>query len=167
MFLVLPFCVHWTIFVAGAACWLGQTSNTPSLRGPVVGVCMHACAHSGLRAHVTLFHAKRSEECYNPDSARPSEMSAPGLFQHTSRWHCGNGTVPLARLCLPPCVALCNSGSARMPCAPQPLPSHPATTVSSAAALPLLASSAAAARLSKPKTPTLGDILKDWGLSKH
>ena len=50
----------------------------------------------------------------------------------------------------------------------QPLPSHPAATVSSADALPPLASSAAAARLSKPKTlRSLGDILEDWGLSKH
>jgi len=48
------------------------------------------------------------------------------------------------------------------------LTSHPAATVLSAAALPLIASSAAAARLSKPKTlRSLGDILEDWGLSKH
>jgi len=63
-------------------------------------------------------------------------------------------TAPRTHLCLPPCVALCNSRSARTRCAPQPLPSHPAATVLSAAALPLLASSAAAARLSKPKTPS-------------
>ena len=30
-------------------------------------------------------------------------------------------TVPRSRLCLPPCVALCNSRSARTPCVPQPL----------------------------------------------
>ena len=61
-FLVLAFCVHWSIFVAGATFWSGQTSATPSLRH-VVGFCMHARAHTGLRAHATFFHGKRSEEC--------------------------------------------------------------------------------------------------------
>ena len=61
------------------------TSAISSLHGHVVGCCMHARAHTGLRAHVTFFHGKRSEECYNPDGARPSEASAPGQPQHTSR----------------------------------------------------------------------------------
>jgi len=34
--------------------------------------------------HVTFFHGKRSQEFYNPDSAHPSETSAPGRPQHTS-----------------------------------------------------------------------------------
>jgi len=79
-----------------------------------------------------------------------------------------HNTVLRACLCLPPCVALCNSQSARTPCVPQHLHSHPAATVLYAAALQVLASSAAAARLSKPRTlRSLGDILPDWGLSKH
>jgi len=77
-------------------------------------------------------------------------------------------TVPRVRLCLPACVALFNSRSGRTPCVPQSLPIHPAVTVSYTVALPLLVSSAASARLSKSKTPrSLGDILPDWGLSKH
>ena len=44
-------------------------------------------------------------------------------------------TVPRARLCLPPCVTLCNSRSAHTPFVSQPLPSHPAATVSYAAVL--------------------------------
>jgi len=47
-------------------------------RGHVVGFCIHARVHTGLRAHVTLFHGKRVEECSNSDSARPSETSTPG-----------------------------------------------------------------------------------------
>ena len=50
--LALAFCVHWSIFVAGVTCRSGQTSATPSLRGGrVVGFCMHARAHTGLRAY--------------------------------------------------------------------------------------------------------------------
>ena len=62
-----------------------ETSAISSLRGHVVGFCMHARAHTGLRAHVTFFHGKRSEECYNPDCARPSEASAHGRLRHTTR----------------------------------------------------------------------------------
>jgi len=150
-------------------CQSGQTNAISSLRGPVVGFCVRARAHTRLRTHVTLFHGKRSEECYNPDIACPSETSPPGWFQHTSRWHRwktksrhGAARAPSLR------VALFNSRSARTPCVPQPLPSHVAVTVSYAAVLPLLASSAAAVRLSKPKTPRLiRDILPDWGLNKH
>jgi len=39
-------------FVAGA----GQTRTTSSLLCHVVGFCMHARAHTGLRSHVTFFH---------------------------------------------------------------------------------------------------------------
>ena len=63
-------------FVAGAACWSGQTSTTQSLLGHVVGFCMHARAHTGLRSYVTFFHGTRVEECYTSDSARTSETSA-------------------------------------------------------------------------------------------
>ena len=77
-------------------------------------------------------------------------------------------TVPRTRLCLPPCVALCNSRSARTRCVPQPLPIQLAARVSYVPVLPLLVSSAAVVRLSEPKTPrSLGDILPHWGLSKH
>ena len=66
-------------------CRSGQTSAISSLRGHVVGFCMHARAHTGLRAHVTFFHGKRSEEYNNPDGARPSEANAPGQPRHTLR----------------------------------------------------------------------------------
>ena len=75
-------------FCNRVTCQLVQTSAISSLRGHVVGFCMHARAHTGLRLHVTFFHGKTSEECYNPDSAHPSETSAGGWPQHTSRWHC-------------------------------------------------------------------------------
>ena len=45
-------------FVGGATCWLGQRSTTPSLLCHVVGFCIHARAHTGLRSHVTFFHEK-------------------------------------------------------------------------------------------------------------
>jgi len=63
-------------FVTRATCWSGQTSTTPSLLCHVVGVCMHARAHTGLRSHVIFFHGKRVEECYTSDSARASETNA-------------------------------------------------------------------------------------------
>jgi len=47
-----------SIFVTGSTCLSAQTSATPSLRGHVVGLCMYAHAHTGLRAHVTFFHGK-------------------------------------------------------------------------------------------------------------
>ena len=37
--------------------------------------------------HVTFSHGKRSEECYNPESTRPSETRAPGLPRHTLGCH--------------------------------------------------------------------------------
>jgi len=45
-----------SIFVAGVTCWSGQTSAILSLRGHTVDFCIHARAHTGLRAHVTFFH---------------------------------------------------------------------------------------------------------------
>jgi len=72
-------------FCNRVTCRSGQTSAISPLRGHVVGFCMHARTHTGLRVHVTFFHGKRSEECYNPDGARPSEASAPGRPRHTSR----------------------------------------------------------------------------------
>jgi len=62
-------------FVSGATCWSGQTSTTPSLLCHVVGFCMHARAHTGLRSHVTFFHGKRVEEWYTSDSAHASETN--------------------------------------------------------------------------------------------
>jgi len=62
-------------FIAGATCWSGQTSTTPSLLGHVVGFCMHARAHTGLRSHVTFFCGKRVEVYYTSDSACASEAS--------------------------------------------------------------------------------------------
>ena len=154
-------------------CGSGQTSTILSLRGPIVGVCMQERAHTGLQMHVTLFHGKRSEECCNPDSLS-HQRQVLLVCSNTPRGGIAgkpnHNTVLGARLCLPPCVALCNSCSARTPCVPQPLPSHPAATVLYAAALPLLASSAAAVRLrvqTKNSEVTAGDILPDWGLSKH
>jgi len=49
-------------FCNRVTCLLGQTSAISSLRCHVVGFCMHARAHTGLRAHVTFFHGKRLEE---------------------------------------------------------------------------------------------------------
>jgi len=72
-------------FCNRVTCPLGQTSAILSLRGHVVGFCMNARAYTGLRAHVTFFHGKISEECYNPDGARPSEASTSGRPRHTSR----------------------------------------------------------------------------------
>ena len=72
-------------FCNRVTCQSVQTSAISSLRGHVVGFCMHARAHTGLRAHVTVFHGKTSKECYNPDGARPSEASASGWPRHTSR----------------------------------------------------------------------------------
>ena len=146
-------------------CGSGQTSTILSLRGPIVGVCMQERAHTGLQMHVTLFHGKRSEECCNPDSLshqRQVLLVCSNTPQVDITGKANHDTVPRTHLFLPPCH------SARTPCVPQPLSSHPAVTVSYAAALMLLASSAAGTRLSKPKTPRLlGDILSDWGLNRH
>jgi len=76
----------------------------------------------------TVLAHQRLEPLVGPDTHRGEIAGKPN-----------HDTAPRARLCLPPCVAMYNSHSARMPCAPQPLPSHPVSTVSSAAALPLLA----------------------------
>jgi len=55
---------------------VGTNKQTPSLLCYVVGVCMHARAHTGLRSHVTFFHGKRVEECCASDIARASETNA-------------------------------------------------------------------------------------------
>ena len=39
------------------------------------------------RDHRHTANGERSEESCNPDSARPSETSASGRFQHTLRWY--------------------------------------------------------------------------------
>jgi len=44
------FCVHWSVFVVGVTCPLGQTSAVPSLCD-VVDLCTHARAHTGIGAH--------------------------------------------------------------------------------------------------------------------
>ena len=41
------------IYFVGVTCWLGQTSTTLSLLCHVVGFCMHARAHTGLRSDVS------------------------------------------------------------------------------------------------------------------
>jgi len=72
----IPFFLYALVYVAGETCWSGQTSTTPSLLGHVVGFCMHARAHTGLRSHVTFSCGKRVEACYTSDSACASETSA-------------------------------------------------------------------------------------------
>jgi len=42
---------------------VGTNKHHPVSSRPHREVCMHARAHTGLRAHVTFFHGKRSEEC--------------------------------------------------------------------------------------------------------
>ena len=152
-------------------CQAGQTSVILSLRGPVVGVCMHARVHTGLRTHVTLSHSK-GQKSTSTQTVLAHQRQVLLVCSNTPRGDitgkANHDTVPRTHLFLPPCVVLCNSHSARTPCVPQPLSSHPVVTVSYVAALMLLASSAAGTRLSKPKTPRLlGDILSDWGLNRH
>ena len=96
------------------------------------------------------YHAVSAPRCRGAGDQRCVEMI---MLEHEEVALLAYYIFTRSRPCLPTCVALCNCRSARTLCAPQPLPSHPAGTMSSAAALPLLASSAAAARLSKPKTP--------------
>jgi len=108
----------------------------------------------------------------NPDSARPSETSAPGRQRNTSTRHSLEATsrhaAAHARLCLSLCATLCNKRSARTPHVPHPLPSQPAATGLPAAALLPPASSAAATRFEQTKTPrSVGDILENCGLSNH
>ena len=150
-------------FVAGATCWSGQTSPTPSLLSHVVGFCMHARAHTGLQSHVTFSRGKRVEECYTSDSACASETSAL-VSPDTPR--CGitgkpnHDTVPPAHALVYHLVLPCATVVVHARCV-----RHSFTQPS---ALPLFTSSAAATRLSKPKTPrSLGEILADRGLSKH
>jgi len=51
---VVFWCVCMDYFCDRVPCGSGQTSVILSLRGPVVGVCMHARAQTGLRTHVTF-----------------------------------------------------------------------------------------------------------------
>jgi len=104
-------------FIAGVTCWLGQTSDTLSLRGDVVSLCMNARAHTRIRAHfcthaclLAILPAVATCCCRLPHLRPLLTLQKPG---------------PHAHLCLPLCAALCNRRSARVP---QPLPRQPAAT---------------------------------------
>ena len=103
-----------------------------------VFTCMHARAHTGLRSHVTFFHGKRVEECYTSDSARASATNAlVGPDTH----RCGIAGKPNHDTILPrlrtPVHTACSTA---------------ATVLPSTALLPP-ASSDAAPRVAKTKTP--------------
>ena len=169
--MVLAFCVHLTIFVAGAACFLRTNKQHLVFSRPRGG-----CLHTRTRTHWV------TNACDLITRKKVTRVMQPTVLTHQRRVFLfgsntlrggiirkpNHDTVRRARLCLPPCVALCNSRSARTPCVSQPLPSHPVSTVLYTSVFRLLASSAAVAGLSKPKTPrSLGDILPDWGVNKH
>jgi len=94
-------------FCNRVTCWSGQTSAISSLSGHIVGFCMHARSHTGLRAHVTFFHGKRLEECYNPDCACPYRrvlLVSPETHQGEITGKPNHDKALRARLWLPPCV---------------------------------------------------------------
>jgi len=96
---------------------LGQTIDTLSLHGDVVSLCLHARAHTGIRAHfcthvclLSILPAVATCCPCQPHLLPLLALQKPGRH---------------ARLCLPLCAALCNRHSV---CVPQPLPSQPAAT---------------------------------------
>jgi len=140
--LALAFCVHWSIFIAGVTCLSGQTNATASLRREVVSFCMHARAHTGIGAHFC------THTCLL--AILPAAATCCRRLPHLLPLIVLRKPGPHTHLCLPLCAALCNRRSARVP---QPLPSQPAATGLSTAALPPPALSAAAARFAQTKTP--------------
>jgi len=159
-------------FVAGATCWSGQTSTTPSLLGHVVGFCMHARAHTGLRLHVTFFHGNRVEECYTSDSARASETSAlvgPDTHRCGIAGKPNHDTVPPAHALVYHLVLPCATVVVHARCVRHSL--YPAILLPQCRLplhcrclphLPLLL-----ACLNQKLRGALGDILADRRLSKH
>jgi len=103
---------------------------------------MHARAHTGIGAHFCT-HA-----CLL--AILPAAATCCRRLPHLLPLLVLRKAGPHAHLCLPLCAALCNRCSA---CVPQPLPSQPAATGLSAAALPPPSLSAAAARFAQTKTP--------------
>jgi len=117
---VLCVCVLGPCFLCGLdyfcnrlTCRSGQTSAISSLRGHVVGVCMYARAHTGLRAHVTFFHGKRSKSSTTQtvvdhqtvlDHQRRVLLVDPDTHRGEIAGKPNHDTAPHARLCSPPCV---------------------------------------------------------------
>jgi len=145
--------------------------QTPSLLYPVVGFCMHARAHTGLRSYVTFFHGKRVEECYTSDSVRASQTNT---LVSPDTHHCvivgkpNHNTVLPAHALVYQLVLSCTTVVVHARCVRHIL--YPAILMSQCwlplhcrclPHLPLLFACL------NQKLRGLGDILADRGLNKH
>jgi len=86
-------------FCNRVTCWSGRTSAISSVCGHVVGICMHARAHTGSRAHVESATTQTG-------LAHQRRVLLVGLDTHQGEipGKPNHDTAPRARLCLPPCV---------------------------------------------------------------
>ena len=166
---------------------VGTKKQTPSLLCHVVGLCMHARAHTGLRSHVTFSHGKRVEECYTSDSARASETSTlvspdthrcdiAGKFNHGIAGKFNHDTVLPAHALVCHFVFPCATVLVHACCVRHSL--YPAILLSQCHLLlhcrclphlPLLLAclNQKLQGFLKVLVRALGDILADRGLSKH